>query len=320
LNILFFGSSEISVPFLEEINRSRHKISSVVTTNDKHAGRGRKVTPNVVKTRALELGEGLIQVEKFDEGFYSKFKKLNFDTALVVSFGKIIPAKMFGLKPAGWLNVHPSLLPKYRGPTPVMSTLLNGDETGGVSIIEVVPEVDAGPIYAQVSFTVEASDNRDSMERKSVVFGKSLLMAVLDLIEEDLLKPYPQDESGVVYCSKIKKEDLKVNWENTAREIVNKIRAFSSKPGAYCLWRGIRIKLLKAQILSGDEKSMYLNGIKSGGRNGLVAKADKKTGILIKCSKNDLIRIEKLQPQGKKEMSSVDFINGYRLKTGENFE
>jgi methionyl-tRNA formyltransferase len=320
LNILLFGSSEISVPFLEEIHRSRHKISSVVTTTDKQAGRGRKITPNVVKTKALELGEKLIQVENFDEDFYSKYEKLNFDTALVVSFGKIIPAKMFEAVPARWLNVHPSLLPRYRGPTPVISTLLNGDETGGVSIIEVVPEVDAGPIYAQISFMVEESDNRDSLEQKAALFGKPLLMTVLDLIENESLKPYPQNESGVVYCSKIKKEDLKVNWKNPAREIVNKIRAFSSRPGAYCLRKGIRIKLLKAQAIADDEKNMYADDIEDSGRRGMVVKADRKAGILIKCGASDLVRIEKLQPQGKKVMSSVDFINGYRLMTGESFE
>jgi methionyl-tRNA formyltransferase len=320
LEILFFGSSEVSVSYLEEIHISRHKISSVVTPTDKQAGRGRKVTPGVVKSKALELGEKLIQVEKFDEDFYSKLKELNFDTALVVSFGKIIPARMLEVTRARWLNVHPSLLPKYRGPTPVISTLLNGDKTGGVSIIELVPEVDAGPIYSQISFTVEVSDNRDSLEHKSVVFGKSLLMTTLDLIEEDLLKPYPQNESGAVYCSKIKKEDLKVNWENTSHKIVNQIRAFSSDPGAYCMWKGMRIKLLKAQVLTGEEKNTYSDDIKGCGRSGTVVKADRRAGILIKCGTNDLVRIEELQPQGKKMMSSADFINGYRLIADENFE
>lgn len=320
MNILFFGSSEISVPFLEEIHSSRHKISSVVTIIDKHAGRGKKVTPNIVKVKALELGTGLIQVEKFDDDFYSNLKKINFDTALVVSFGKIFPAKIFELTSARWLNVHPSLLPRYRGPTPIVSTLLNGDKNGGISIIEVTPEVDAGRIYAQVSFGLEVNDNRDSLEYKSIIFGKSLLVAVLNLLEDGVLKPYPQDESGVVYSTKIKKEDLKINWKCTAREIVNKIRAFSSKPGAYCLWKGIRIKLLEAVALSDGEKSLYLDDIKGSGRGGFVVRADKKEGILIGCGNSDLIRVEILQLQGKNAVSSADFVNGYRLKAGENFE
>ena len=147
-----------------------------------------------------------------------------------------------------------------------------------------------------------------------------LTMTTLDLIEDDLLKPYPQDESGVVYCGKIKKEDLKVNWENTAYNIVNIIRAFSSRPGAYCLWKGMRIKLLKAKVLAVEEKNIYSDNIKGCGRSGTVVRADRKAGILIKCGIDDLVRIEELQPQGKKVMSSVDFMNGYRLVAGENFE
>lgn len=322
MKILFFGSSEISVPFLEEIYKSRHSITSVVTITDKPAGRGRRNTPNIVKKRAIELGIDFIQIEKFDHSFFDKFAELEFDGVVVVSFGKILPGKIFKLTTARWLNVHPSLLPRYRGPTPIISALLNGDRVSGVSIIEVVPEVDAGGIYAQVKFGVEEDDNRDSLEQKSIKFGKSLLMTVLDLIENENLNSYPQDEESVIYSHKITKEDLKINWDSSAAEIVNKIRAFSSRPGAYCLWKGLRIKILKASVPGGTASNAYLDKLKFGEneKNGLVVEADKKTGILIKCNKNEMVKIEKLQPQGRKVISSADFINGYRLEAGENFE
>jgi len=322
LKILFFGSSEISVPFLEEIYKSRHSITSVVTITDKPAGRGRRNTPNIVKKRAIELGIDFIQIEKFDHSFFDKFAELEFDGVVVVSFGKILPERIFKLTTARWLNVHPSLLPRYRGPTPIISALLNGDRVSGVSIIEVVPEVDAGGIYAQVKFGVEEDDNRDSLEQKSIKFGKSLLMTVLDLIENENLNSYPQDEESVIYSHKITKEDLKINWDSSAAEIVNKIRAFSSKPGAYCLWKGLRIKILKASVPGGTASNAYLDKLKfdENEKNGLVVEADKKTGILIKCNKNEMVKIEKLQPQGRKVISSADFINGYRLEAGENFE
>jgi len=322
LKILFFGSSEISVPFLEEIYKSRHSITSVVTITDKLAGRGRRNTPNIVKKRAIELGIDFIQIEKFDHSFFDKFAELEFDGVVIVSFGKILPGKIFKLTTARWLNVHPSLLPRYRGPTPIISALLNGDRVSGVSIIEVVPEVDAGGIYAQVKFGVEEDDNRDSLEQKSIKFGKSLLMTVLDLIENENLNSYPQDEESVIYSHKITKEDLKINWDSSAAEIVNKIRAFSSKPGAYCLWKGLRIKILKASVPGGTASNAYLDKLKfdENEKNGLVVEADKKTGILIKCNKNEMVKIEKLQPQGRKVISSADFINGYRLEAGENFE
>lgn len=322
MKILFFGSSEISVPFLEEIYKSRHSITSVVTITDKPAGRGRRNTPNIVKKRAIELGIDFIQIEKFDHSFFDKFAELEFDGAVVVSFGKILPERIFKLTTARWLNVHPSLLPRYRGPTPIISTLLNGDKVGGVSIIKVVPEVDAGGIYAQVKFGVEEDDNRDSLEQKSIKFGKSLLMTVLDLIENEDLNSYPQDEENVIYSHKITKEDLKINWDSSAAEIVNKIRAFSSRPGAYCLWKGLRIKILKASVPGGTAINAYLDKLKfdENEKNGLVVEDDKKTGILIKCNKNEMVKIEKLQPQGRKVISSADFINGYRLEAGENFD
>lgn len=322
MKILFFGSSEISVPFLEEIYKSRHSITSVVTTIDKPAGRGRRTTLNIVKKKAIELGIDFIQIEKFEDNFFDNFVKLEFDVAVVVSFGKILPERIFKLTTVRWLNVHPSLLPRYRGPTPIISALLNGDKVGGVSIIEVVYEVDAGKIYAQVKFGVEQDDNKDSLEQKSIKFGKPLLMAVLDLIENENLKPYPQDEENVVYSYKIAKEDLKINWDSSAVEIVNKIRAFSSNPGAYCLWKGLRIKILKASVLSGAASNAHLDKLKVEGneKNGLVVEADKKTGILVSCNKNEIVKIERLKPQGGKVMSAADFINGYRLEAGENFD
>ena len=322
MKILFFGSSEISVPFLEEIYKSRHSITSVITITDKPAGRGRRNTTNIVKKRAIELGVDFIQIEKFDHSFFDKFAELEFDGVVVVSFGKIFPERMFKLTTARWLNVHPSLLPRYRGPTPIISALLNGDKVSGVSIIEVIPEVDAGGIYAQVKFGVEEDDNRDSLEQKSIKFGKSLLMTVLDLIENENLNSYPQDEENVIYSHKITKEDLKINWDSSAAEIVNKIRAFSSRPGAYYIWKGLRIKILKASVPGGTVSNAYLDKLKfdENEKNGLVVEADKKTGILIKCNKNEMVKIEKLQPQGRKVISSADFINGYRLEAGENFE
>lgn len=327
MKILFFGSSGFSVPFLEEIYKSKHNVSLVVTTADKPAGRGRKTAPNVVKNKAIELGLDFIQIEKFDDSFFDRFTRLEHDAIVVASFGKIFPVKLFELADALWFNVHPSLLPKYRGPTPIISTLLNGDKVGGVSIIEVVPEVDKGGIYEQVKFGVEIDDNLDSLERKSVELGKLLLIKVLDLAEAGKIKPYPQDEKNATFSYKITKDDLKIDWDSSAEKIVSRIKAFSSKPGAYFLWKGLRIKVLRAIVLDGSQVNTYPDNFKldksridKNKKNGLVLAADKKTGILVRCNNNEAVKIELLQPQGKKTMSSIDFINGYRLGAGESFE
>lgn len=322
MKVIFFGSSNISVPFLEELYKSNHSVELVVTTIDRPAGRGRKITPNIVKSKASELGIEYILVDKLDDTFFNKFKSLEFDAAVVVCFGKIFPEKIFSIKPVKWLNVHPSLLPAHRGPTPIVSMLLNGDKTGGVSIIEVVPEIDAGDIYAQIKFGIEENDDRDSLEKKSVFFGSPILIKVLDLVETGNIKPYPQGKSNISYGDKIKKDDLKINWENSAEEIINKIRAFSSSPGAYCFWRDSRVKILEAAIIKAPELKLYLTGSNKlkNKKNGLILKAGKDTDILVKCNGSELLRIKALQPQGKKAMSAVDFINGYRLKPGDNFE
>jgi len=327
LKILFFGSSAFSVPFLEEIHKSKHDVSLVVTIADKPAGRGRKTVPNVVKSKAAELGLDFIQIEKFDDSFFDRFTKSGPDAVVVASFGKIFPGKLFELTDARWFNVHPSLLPKYRGPTPIMSTLLNGDKMGGVSIIEVIPEVDKGGIYAQVKFGVKADDSLESLERKSIEFGKPLLVKVLDLAETGKIKSCPQNEENATFSYKITKDDLKINWNDSADKIVNRIRAFSPSPGAYFLRKGLRIKVLKAAVLNEpatdthpDEVKIDKYGIGNSNRNGLIIAADKKTGILVRCNNNEAVKIELLQPQGKRTMSSVDFINGYRLETGESFE
>lgn len=327
MKILFFGSSGFSVPFLEEIYKSKHKISLVVTTADKPAGRGRKTTPNAVKSKAIELGLDFIQIEKFDDSFFDRVAGLEPDAVVVASFGKIFPGKLFKLTDARWFNVHPSLLPKYRGPTPIISTLLNGERVGGVSIIEVVPEVDKGGIYEQVKFGIEADDDMGSLERKAVELGKPLLIKVLDLSEAGKIAPYPQDEENATFSYKITKDDLKIDWDSSAENIVNRVRAFSPGPGAYFFWKGSRIKVLKAVISNGlpvntyqDDSSIVKSGTSKNKKNGLVLAADKKAGIFVRCNGKEIVKIELLQPQGKRPMTSVDFINGYRLEAGENFE
>jgi len=320
LEIIFFGSSDISVPFLEELYRSRHNVVLVVTNFDKPAGRGRKVIYNVVKGKASEFGIDFIQIKKFNDEFLNIFKEKKCDVAVVASFGKILDERLLSLTSTRWLNIHPSILPAYRGPTPIISTILNGERVGGVSIIEVVPEVDAGGIYAQVKFKVEEDDNRDSYEKKVVIFGKTALLTVLDLMEYNNLKPYPQGNEGISYTKKIKKEDLKIDWEESREAIINKIRAFSSKPGAYCLWKDIRIKILKASPCYKSTVDSLLTGLEVNKsiKNGTVVRADKNSGILISCKENEILRIELLQPEGKRIMSALDFINGYRLKAGES--
>jgi len=323
LNVIFFGSSGMSVPFLEGLYKSGHRITLVITKTDKQAGRGRKLTPNIVKSSSVELGINFIQINKFNDTFYEDFKKFKFDVAVVVSFGEIIPEKILNIKKAEWLNIHPSLLPKYRGPTPIISALLNRDSSGGESIIKVTPEVDKGEIYAQVKFGINEDENRDGYQMKVVKFGIPALLTVLDMLKAGNASTYPQGEENTTYTHKIKSEDLRINWEYSAVKINDRIRAFSPEPGAYFFWKGLRIKILKARVPDESERNQFFSGLKADKesvKNGLVVMADKKSGIAVRCNEREIIKIELLKPQGRKTMAARDFINGYRISAGENFE
>ena len=302
------------MPFLDHIHGSSHELVRVITRPDKKMGRGRKIMPGIVKQRAMDLGIDIMETDRIDISFMDSLGGIDFDLAVVISFGLIFPEKLFEDNAKKWLNLHPSLLPRYRGPAPIISALLNGDRVTGVSINEVVYRVDTGRIYAQAKFGIKACDNRASLEEKVVKFGGPLMISVLDLIEEKGIEPYPQDESKVTYTNKITSEDLKINWDDSAEEILNRIRAFSPAPGAYCCWKGDRLKILEAGLVD--------TGKSSGGIivQGEIITADKNSGITVRCKNNSVIKLCTLKPQGKKTMADLDFINGFKPGAGEIFE
>lgn len=322
MEILFFGSTEFSVPFLKELYNSKHNISMVVTTPDKKRGRGKKLLSNPVKNSAFQMGIDFIQCESLDDRVIERILEKRFNCIIVVSFGMIIPKIFIDMLPGRCINVHPSILPKYRGPSPITGVLLNGEEKTGVSIIKMTERLDAGDIYAQNIFGVNSNDNKDVLEEKLIEFGKPLLITTLSLIEKEILMPIPQDESSASYTSMVTKKDLKIDWNDSAVKTVNRIRAFSTKPGCYSLWLGKVIKILKASILVNEDKKRLLKSLKTNLEeyNGTVLKADSKEGLLIGCRKNDILKIELLKPQGKNLMTALDFINGYPVKAGNKFE
>jgi len=303
---------------LEEIYNSSHRIIKVVTAPDKKQGRGKKILPNPVKKSSMELGVDFTETEKIDDELIKSISKTVFDCIVVVSSGFILPKKLLDLAPDMCINVHPSLLPKYRGPAPIISTLLSGDDKAGVSIMKMTEEVDAGDIYIQAEFGVGSDDNRDVLENKLETVGCPLLVAALDLIEGTGLATIPQCDKNATFTSMIRKEDLKINWKSSAAEIVNKVRAFSSKPGCYCLWRKNRIKILKASVFEDSSRHKSNSGREE--KCGTILSADKKTGILVKCGNDEIVKIEMLKAPGKNVISAADFVNGYCVKAGEMFE
>ncbi|MCD4670757.1 MAG: methionyl-tRNA formyltransferase [Actinomycetia bacterium] len=307
MKIAYIGSSEFSVPFLEKIDDSRHEVTGVFTYKDKKKGRGRKLLSNPVKKCAASRGIPVHEISECGTVFMEKLSAVPFDYAVVVSFGMILPAEVFKRWPQSWLNVHPSMLPAYRGPSPMISALLEGAAVTGVTINEVVYEVDTGRIFAQKGFSIADSDNLDDLEKKAVKFGAPLLINVLDLIEDTGYEPRPQGNRGITYTRKITAGDLRIDWSGKAAEIVNRIRALSTKPGAYTEYRDGKIKILRASVIAKGKK---------GASAGEIIYADKNEGLIVNCGGGGAVSIEVLQPQGKKTMDHKSFINGYGPETG----
>jgi methionyl-tRNA formyltransferase len=327
LKIVYFGSSEFSVPFLKKIIGSKHKVAAVFTNSDKKKGRGGKLAPNPVKEAAVSAGIKVFEIKEMDKDFIEDLSRIDFDYGVVISFGMILPGEVFEKWPGKWLNLHPSMLPRYRGPSPMVSALLDGAQQTGVTINDVVHEVDTGKIFAQTKFNIEPDDDLKCLENKAIHFGGPLLITVLDMIENDVYKPFPQGEKGVTYTRKITKDDLLIDWTGTGDGIVNKVRAFSPVPGAYGLLGGERIKILKAFKRASIRASEHSDTADEDNRDtrmeepaGTIIASGAKQGLLVRCGSGDIISLEILQPAGKKPMDYKSFINGYHPGTGARFE
>ena len=318
MKIVFFGSSEISVPFLEKLHESEHDIAAVITNIDKETGRGKKILPNPVKMKAEELCIKCFEIIKMDDEIYNNLLELNFDALVIVSFGNIIPQKVIDLSNDTAINVHPSLLPAYRGPSPISTALINGDLQTGVSIMKIDKGIDTGSLFAQTRFEISSTDNKEILENKVIGIGAPLLIGCLNLIGEGLLNTFPQI-GEISYTRVFKKEDFKIDWSKSSSDIRNKIRAFSPDPGAFTFFDGLRIKILKAA-----EYGYFIEDLKKlmtedKYQPGAVICADKINGLIIKCGDSGAVRILELKIEGKKTMPFFDFLNGYKLKTGDSF-
>jgi len=325
LKVIFFGSSEFSVPFLNAIYNSHHNVELVITGSDKKKGRGKKTLPNPVKESAKSLNLYFLEVDDFSNEIIENISNREFDCFILVSFGKILPEKLLSISKGKTVNFHPSILPKHRGPSPIISALIEGDAKTGISIIKMTEDVDDGDIYLIAEFAVSEEDNKDSVEEKITRIGTPLLIKVMDLIEENKITVYPQGKENISYTRLFLKKDLRIDWNDSAVKIRNKIRAFSSNPGCFTYWREKNIKILKANICRDEEIFSFS---RDEYRNGTVIYAG-RSGLFIKCGakeKNkrflngEIIKVVTLKPQDKNFMSFLDFINGYKVKSGEIFK
>tara|TARA_B100000700_G_scaffold68835_1_gene76187 strand:- start:901 stop:1827 length:927 start_codon:yes stop_codon:yes gene_type:complete len=297
MRIVFFGNPDFCLHPLLSLYHSQHEIISVVTNTDSKSGRGLKLTSSFVKQKALELSIPIIETNDVSSNkLFNQLSELNADLFVVVAFS-ILPDSIINIPKYGSINIHPSLLPKYRGSSPIQYSLLNGDKETGVSIINLNSKVDSGAILGQKTILIPIDATFGDMYEKLGILGSKLLMEVVDDIKNGHSNAIIQDESKKSLAPKIKKEQYKINWLQESLSVYNQIRAFDPYPGAYAMLDGKRIKLFGAQ------KVQDFQSVKS--KVGQIIILD--NNLIIKTN-TEFISISNVQLEGKKKVSSFDFI------------
>ncbi len=310
MRVVFLGTDDIGEIALRALEESSHQVMLVVTRPDRPKGRGRKLVPGLVRLAAEELGIPLIQPESIkDEAARDAINDAKPDIIAVVSYGEFIPSSISETPPYGSINVHPSLLPRWRGAAPVRYALLEGDEITGVSVQYVHKRMDAGDILLQEKIPIEPDDDHGSLCEKLYPLGARLLVRAIDGLEADDIEPVAQDESQVTKAPKIEKDDLWLDWSRHAIEVRNRIRAFSPDPGARTMFRDDHYKVMAADKDTRSTEAQAEPGT-------VVELID--NGPVVVCG-NGALLITSIQPPSKKPVSGRDFINGYRIEVGEKF-
>lgn len=304
MKTVFMGSPEISVPFLDFCAGKTNEII-VFTQKDKIRGRGKKLEATPVKKRAIELGLEVHTLWSKSEKAFEIIKEFAPDILFVVAYGQILPKRLLEIPKLYPLNVHFSLLPEYRGATPVNTALLNGDSVTGTSVMVMDEELDSGDVVLSAECAVEESDNATSLFKKLTDLSLDLLEKNWEKIESGDLERVPQ-KGEAVFTKMIQKSDLWLDFNSDARDLFNKIRALTYEPGVRALFRG---------NITGIEKAEFVENC--SGKCGEIVEVS-KSGIVVSC-KNGGIKITELKPAGKKSMKAAEFINGYKPGVGEMF-
>lgn len=285
MKIYFFGTPEFAVPSLIALATNKSfEILGVVTQPDRERDR-RKITPTPVKIAAEKLGLKVVQPEEIE--------KNKPDMIVVVAYGEMIPKKLLNISKFGCINIHPSLLPKYRGASPIQEALLNGDKDTGIAIMKIDEQLDHGGIFVIKRIPIDKSDTYTSLSAKLAGIAAIMLPFVLKDIENGILHPIRQNDSIATFCRKISKKDGEIDFNKPAEEIVNQIRALNPWPSTYFELGGKRIKILEATIKRGSAEFID------------------KTEFGLK-TKKDILVPTKLQVEGKTTVSAKEFLNGYR--------
>ncbi|MCB5185540.1 methionyl-tRNA formyltransferase [Methylobacillus gramineus] len=306
MKIIFAGTPEFAVPALDALIASSHEVSLVLTQPDRPAGRGMKLRPSPVKELALQYDIAVFQPETLkDEAVQARIAAENVDAMVVAAYGLIIPTKVLGMPSHGCFNIHASLLPRWRGAAPIQRSLLAGDTETGVTIMEVVPALDAGAMISKGILSITDRDTAQTLHDGLASIGAALMVQAMDQLQASgRLQAEPQDEALVTYAEKLNKAEAAIDWNQSAEALSRQVRAFNPFPVAQSLLHGEVCRIWMAQALPG-----------SATPGEIVALGD---AIAVGCA-SGLLRIEELQMPGGKRLKARDFLAGRVLSIGERF-
>jgi methionyl-tRNA formyltransferase len=318
LRIIFMGTAELSCASLQALaGNPQFQIAAVVTPPDRPKGRDLKPQPSPVKSLALKLGLPVLQPECARDGkFIAEFRSLQPDLVVVVAYGQILPPAILDLPRHGCLNIHTSLLPKYRGPAPIQWAIANADTETGVTLMRIDAGLDTGDIVAQRRTPIRPEDDSATLHDRLAQLGAELLAQTIPDYVAGKIQPKAQPAEGASYAAKIKKEDGRIDWNQPARTIWNRLRAFTPWPGVFTFLRNAELgtaTTTKPRLL----KIWKAEVVEKSGAAGIVLSAD-KTGIVVGCGQNAL-RILELQREGGRRLTTAEFLAGHPMKVGESF-
>jgi len=307
--IVFMGTPQIAAVTLEQLIQGPDPVAGVVTRPDRPAGRGQKSIPSPVRRVAESRGMPVVAPEKIrDPELLETLKGWNPEIIVVVAYGRILPKTILDLAPYGCLNVHYSLLPKYRGAAPAAWTIIKGESTAGVTTMKLVEKMDAGPIYLQEATEVASDETTGSLQAKLTPVGARLLLETLRRLKLGSLMPQEQEESRVTFAPLLKKEDGLIDWTQPAMMIERRVRGFNPWPGAYSHIGGKLLKIHRAKLVTAD----------IAGSPGEVMRAD--TDGLWVATSSGFLGLEEVQLENRKRLSGVEFLRGARIKPGDRLQ
>jgi len=307
VKVVFAGTPEVAVPSLDAVAGSRHELVAVLTRPDAPAGRGRKLVASPVAARAAELGVPVLKPDHpRDPAFQDQLKALAPDCCPVVAYGAMLPQAALDIPKHGWVNLHFSLLPAWRGAAPVQHAIKAGDEMTGATTFRIVREMDAGPSYGVMTETIRPTDTAGDLLARLASGGAQLLVATLDGIEAGELEAHAQPTEGVSLAPKVLVEDAQVDWTEPAGAVDRRIRACTPAPGAWTLFAGERFKVGPVAI-EGNVGSLPPGELRVSKDAVIVG-----TGSLP-------VRLAQVKPFGKKQMPAADWARGVRVESGARF-